>query len=167
VTVLNTNILISTFVLTLLLMVGLFFFIKGSTKDRLEQIELTTIDPVEALLEKLQAHLQARAYNLIKVEPEQRKLTFQGHVRPSWFMAIFLSLLATVGLSCMGLVLAQLNFGNNLNVLFLSLLSPLAGLFYWRGSDRMENVVISVDTSQSIKIVGHRDELNLLEKTIS
>jgi len=28
-------------------------------------------------------------------------------------------------------------------------------------------VVISVDSSQSIKIVGHRDELNLLEKTIS
>ena len=163
----NNTVLISTFVLTLLLMIGLIFFIKGSTKDRIEELECQATEKVEPLLEQLQTHLQERAYHLIKVEPEQLKLTFQGHVRPSWFMAVFLSLLATTGLSCMGLVLSQLNIGNNFNVLILALLSPLAGLFYWRGSDRIENVVVSVDPGQNIKIVGHRDELSLIRKIIS
>jgi hypothetical protein len=34
----NTAVLPSTFVLTLLLAVGLFFFIKASVKDRTEQV---------------------------------------------------------------------------------------------------------------------------------
>ncbi|HSF73309.1 MAG TPA: cofactor assembly of complex C subunit B, partial [Microcoleus sp.] len=46
----NTAVLPSTFVLTLLLAVGLFFFIKASVKDRIEQVKLASESAQESLL---------------------------------------------------------------------------------------------------------------------
>lgn len=158
-----STILTSTLVLTLLLMIGLFFFIKASIKDRHAEIVLTSSDSLELLLEQLQAYFQNRSYTLTKVEPEQQKLFFQGYVRPSWFLAIFLSFLAAVGLACLSLVFSLLYQESQVNFLTISLLSPLAGLFYWRGAGRIEQVTIEVNSPQKLTVTGHRDELALLK----
>jgi hypothetical protein len=104
----DTAVLPSTFVLTLLLAVGLFFFIKASVKDRIEQVKLASESAQESLLTDLQQYFADRAYRVAAVDAPNYKVTFEGFVRPSWFLAIFLTLLSAGGTLCLGLVLGML-----------------------------------------------------------
>ncbi|WP_071515053.1 cofactor assembly of complex C subunit B [Geitlerinema sp. PCC 9228] len=171
----QTSVLSSTFFLTLLLGVGLFFFIKASIKDRTQQMQLTCKQSQEALWEDLKSYFQQRAYYAIATDPKQNQITFEGQVRPSWFLAIFLSTLAAVGLLCLALVLALLFSAPGASFIYaLVLLSPLAGVFYWRGASRTEQVKIQVqphtagetDLQSTVTAIGHRDELATLKQTL-
>jgi Flp pilus assembly protein TadB len=172
----NDNfVLPSTFVLTLLLMVGLFFFIRASTKERTEQLEFVSDELEESLLEKLEKHFVQRAYKVAAVNAEREEVIFQGTLRPSWFLAIFLSILAALGFLCLALVLSFLY--PSLTLLFLSAIatSPLAGVFYWRGAKRVESVKIVFQTRSPIgespqtiaTVTAHRDELAQLKQALS
>ncbi|HIK10493.1 MAG TPA: cofactor assembly of complex C subunit B [Oscillatoriaceae cyanobacterium M33_DOE_052] len=167
----NLPVLSSTFFLTLLMGVGLVFFIRASVKDRTEQLELFPETDITSTLEQLQQHFHQRAYRLAAVQTEAQQLTFEGFVRPSWFLAIFLSLLAAAGTLCLALVLSlmfpvwgKLGFA-------LLLLSPLAGWFYWQKAGRLEQVRLQVEplepaaatsSQMRVKLTGHRDELALV-----
>ncbi|MDJ0658613.1 MAG: cofactor assembly of complex C subunit B [Crocosphaera sp.] len=163
----NTPILISTFFLTLLLMVGLFFFIRASVKDRTEQVKLISEVPKTSLLEQLKTYFTQRSYEVTESNREQDSVTFEGLVRPSWFLAIFLTILAASGMLCLVLVLSFVY--PPLTPLFFSLelLSPLAGLFYWQKAGRMETVSLSLEslTTESsqegslLTLTAHRDEV--------
>ncbi|WP_156177964.1 cofactor assembly of complex C subunit B, partial [Crocosphaera watsonii] len=74
-------ILSSTFFLTLLLMVGLFFFIRASVKDRTEQVQLISEVPKTSLLEQLKDYFKQRAYNVTSSDAAQDTMTFEGLVR--------------------------------------------------------------------------------------
>ena len=170
----NTTVLSSTFLLTLLLAVGLFFFIRASAKDRTQQVQLITEQPEESLLAQLQQYFDNRAYHVAAVDAAQNQVTFQGFVRPSWFLAIFLSLLAFCGFLCLALVLAML-FPNLAKVfLGLVLLSPAAGVFYWKKAGRKEQVSLKVEalaseatgTKSLITVTAHRDELAALQEAL-
>jgi len=172
----NTTILSSTFLLTILLSVGLFFFIKASVKDRTQAVQLISGQPQESLLPQLQQYFTQRAYRVAAVDAAQNQVVFQGFVRPSWFLAIFLSLLAAVGLLCLSLVLSQLFPGAATLFLGLELLSPLAGLFYWQKAGRTEQVSLKLEDSpregteqaQSlITVTAHRDELAALQQALN
>ena len=104
----DTTILSSTFLLTLLLAVGLFFFIRASVKDRTQQVQLIASEPEESLLARLQHYFEQRAYRVADVDAATRQVIFQGFVRPSWFLAIFLTVLAACGILCLSLVLSFL-----------------------------------------------------------
>lgn len=168
----NTPILISTFFLTLLLMVGLFFFIRASVKDRTEQVKLISETPKTSLLEQLKTYFTERAYNIIPSNTSQDTITFEGFVRPSLFLAIFLTFLAASGLLCLVLVLSFLH--PPLTPLFfaLELLSPLAGVFYWKKAGRVEKVSLSLESlteqgSQQgslLTLTAHRDEVIQLKE---
>lgn len=171
----QTSVLSSTFFLTLLLAVGLFFFIKASVKDRIQQMQLTCEQSQQTLLEQVKSYFQQRAYYAIAEDTTQQQITFEGQVRPSWFLAIFLSLLAVVGLLCLALVLALLFPQPAANFVYaLVLLSPLAGVFYWRGANRTEQVKVQVqphsesqnDHKSTVTAIGHRDELATLKQTL-
>jgi hypothetical protein len=169
--ILDTPVISSTFLLTLLLMVGLFFFIRGSVKERTQQIKLIAHESEESLLQKLQAYLSSRAYQLASVDAEQHQAVFEGIVRPSWFLAIFLSVLATIGLLCLMLVLSFLYPSGANWFLGLIVLGPAAGAFYWRGAKRLEKVFLKTESlltegeSKTLAIVtAHRDELAELQK---
>ncbi|MGH2415622.1 MAG: cofactor assembly of complex C subunit B [Microcystaceae cyanobacterium] len=170
----NTSILSSTFLLTLLLMVGLFFFIRASVKDRTQQVKLVTTEPEESLLRWLEQYFNQRAYQIISVDPTQQQVTFQGFVRPSWFLAIFLTLLAAIGLLCFALVLSLLYPSLSQFFPVLILLAPAAGWFYWKKAGRLEKVFLKIEAlSQEEKeqgslvtITAHRDELNQLQQTL-
>ncbi len=56
----DTAILPSTLLLTVLLSVGLFFFIRASTKDRLEIAQLVSEQDEAALLPQLQEYFRLR-----------------------------------------------------------------------------------------------------------
>lgn len=165
----------STLFLTLLLFVGLFFFVKASVKDRIQSAAYQFDQPEDTVLIKLGEYFQQRAYRVTAVTPESGQITLEGKVRPSVFLATLLTLLVATGFACFGLVLSmllpQLGWGG----LGLLVLSPLATWFYWQKAERLETIRLRVlqpsqapnlspETCQ-IAVVGHRDELIALEAT--
>jgi hypothetical protein len=170
-------VLSSTLVLTLLLMVGLAFFIRASTKDRTESALFVVRAEEVALLEQLQGYFEARAYRVSQIEPSESRITLQGLVGASVFLAVFLSLMAAVGLGCIALVLGILFPEIRLAFAILVLLAPLAGFFYWRGATRPESVTIQIKPlpSESLApnlpqtqlwVSAHRDEILAMQAAL-
>jgi hypothetical protein len=175
----NLPIISSTFLLTLLMMVGLFFFIRASVKDRTKQIQLIPEESADVLVKRLQEYFEARAYQLTVVDPKTKRIEFKGYVKPSLSLAIFLSSLALVGLSCLTLVLLLL-FPNLSQLCWLLLLiAPIAGVFYWQKAGRWEKILLQVvaesdstlgtidNHSNLISITAHRDELLQLQENLA
>ncbi len=153
------------------MLIGLFFFIRASVKDRTKQIQLIPAESEDILLKKLQDYFEARAYRLTAVNVENKQIAFKGFVKPSLFLAILLSFLALVGLSCLALVLFLL-FPNVENVFWLLvLIAPLAGVFYWRKAGRWEEILLQVtsktDSPNLVTVTAHRDELIQLQENLS
>ncbi|MGB7416698.1 MAG: cofactor assembly of complex C subunit B, partial [Thermosynechococcaceae cyanobacterium] len=73
----------SIFFITLLLLIGLFFFIRASFKDRTEEVTLMAPASEEIILDQMEGYLKKRAYQLVRINREQAQLTFEGMVRPS------------------------------------------------------------------------------------
>ncbi len=170
----NTPILSSTLLLTMLSIVGLIFFIRASVKERTKQVKLISPEPEDSLLTGLQQYFEQRAYQMTAIDSARKQVTFEGFVRPSWFLAIFLTFLAACGLFCLALVLSFLYpSGTNL-FLPLTLLAPAAGFFYWQKAGRRERVCLQVealDTSSQgkqslITVTGHKDELTQLQQSL-
>ncbi|AFZ11206.1 hypothetical protein Cri9333_0208 [Crinalium epipsammum PCC 9333] len=173
----NTIVPSSTFLLTLLLAVGLFFFIKASVKDRIQQVKLISEQPEDSLLTQLKQYFDQRAYQVTAIDAATNQVTFQGFVRPSWFLAIFLSVLAACGILCLSLVLSFLYPSLTNAFLALVLLAPVAGIFYWQKAGRPEQVFLKVETISSVEVqpetkslitvTAHRDELAALQQTLN
>ncbi|MDJ0616256.1 MAG: cofactor assembly of complex C subunit B [Calothrix sp. MO_192.B10] len=168
----GTVVLPSTLLLTLLLAVGLFFFIRASTKDRLQSRDFVGEQDETTLMNQLQEYFQLRSYRVAAVDREENQVTFEGFVQPSWFLAIFLSILTAIGLLCLSLVLSLLY--PSLLQLFLGIivLSPVSGIFYWKKAGKLEKVLLklSPNTNQSesskITVIAHRDELIALQRAL-
>ncbi|OKH21394.1 hypothetical protein NIES1031_21925 [Chroogloeocystis siderophila 5.2 s.c.1] len=167
--------LASTLVLTLLLAVGLFFFIRASVKDRTQEVTLVFEQEETSLLEQLQQYFARRSYRLSTVDSERNQVTYEGFVKPSIFLAIFLSSLAAIGILCLALVWSLLF--PNLSSIFLGLvlLSPMAGVFYWKKAARPEQVLLKLsnqtdklqhELQSQITVVAHRDELIELQRSL-
>jgi Tfp pilus assembly protein PilN len=67
----DTLVLNSTLLLTVLLLVGLFFFVKASTKERQQQARFITDEAEASLSQQLQQYFTKRAYRVINLDPEQ------------------------------------------------------------------------------------------------
>lgn len=160
----------------MLLGVGLVFFIRASVKDRTQSIRYGSDLPEESLTTQLQRYFAERSYQLQNTEALPDYLVFEGIVRPSVFLAGFLTLLATIGLLCLALVLA-IAFPELSNAPFgIVLLSPLAGFFYWQKAKRPEQVLLKLESDDDespqssfqsfMTVTAHRDELIELERVL-
>jgi hypothetical protein len=152
-------------------MVGLFFFIKASTKDRIQQIRYPTHLSDDSRLEAIKQYFAQRAYRIVKIDSLQKLVTFEGFVRPSRFLAIFLSFLAAIGLLCLSLIFSILIPQGEAISPWLAALSPLAGYFYWQQAGRVERVALQVESLDGeggdrcyITVTAHRDELAQLQQ---
>lgn len=153
------------------MMIGLFFFIRASVKDRTKQIQLIPAESEDILIKKLQEYFESRAYQLTSIDAQNKQVAFKGYVQPSIFLAMLLSFLAVVGLSCLALILFLL-FPSVSNIFWLLvLISPLAGVFYWQKAGRWENILVQVtpktNSSNVVTITAHRDELIQLQENLS
>jgi len=151
-------------------MVGLVFFIRASTKDRTESLQgFADITP-DTILQEIKDYLEQRAYRVV-IE-EQGQLTFKGFVRPSLFLAIFLSTLAAIGALCFALVLATLFPDYQYWFIGLLLCAPVAGRFYWTQAARPEQVTLQIEPADAanaksqVKVTAHRDELIALRQAV-
>jgi hypothetical protein len=170
----GNSILWSTLLLTVLLLIGLGFFIRASVKDRTQAVTLIAEESEESVLRQLQQYFSQRAYRIAAVDEARHQITFEGIIRPSVFLAIFLTILAAIGLLCLTLVLWMLYPQVSGGWLGLVLLSPIAGAFYWRGAERCEEVLLQVESAgdstehihRVITITAHRDELEALQRKL-
>lgn len=166
----------STLFLTLLLMVGLFFFVKAAVKDRTQQERFGSPASEEELIPILQSYFSQRAYRVTGLDRQQQQIVFEGMVRPSLFLGILLTLLVVIGLFCLGLVLSILLPQWGSGCLAVVLLTPIAPIFYWTQAKRQEKVLLRVESlepstspnpSQSLlTVTAHRDELRQLQTAL-
>lgn len=168
----NNPIILSTLFLTLLLIIGLFFFIKASVKDRTQQAQFISPETPENLSSQLKQYFAKRAYHISSIDSNRNVVTFEGIVRPSWFLAIFLTIVSGIGLLCLSLVLSIILPDQGLIFISLILLSPLTGVFYWKKSTKVEQVLLKLEelitdnhTQSVITLQGHRDELITLQQS--
>ncbi len=169
----NQTALYSTFILTVLSVIGLFFFIRASVKKRIQQVKLVSDLPESSLFSLLKTYFSDRSYQVIKVDRDNNEVLFEGFVSPSLFLAILLSILSICGIFSLILVLSQLFHQFEKFFFILLIFSPFAGLFYWQNAGRKEQVSIKVTTltdaqNQTLLIItGHRDELANLKETLN
>lgn len=166
----------STFLLTLLLMVGLFFFIRASVKDRIEELQWLSTQPEETVLKKVEDHLTNRSYRLAALDKELDQVTFEGMVRPSVVMACFLTALMLTATLCLSLVFSILFPTVGLGFTVITVISPVAGWFYWQRAQRPEQVRLKVESVESstadaepqtlLTVIAHRDEITAMRPTL-
>ena len=161
----------STLLLTLLLAVGLVFFLRAASKDRTTVVEVRSSRPPLEVLPVMADWLKQRGWLEQESNPERRLLRFRGQVQASGGLAVLLSLLGGVGAGCLGLVLRQLIPQLHWWPLLLIGLGPLAGVLYRRRAARAEVVelrLISHDqaTGSALRLRAHRDELIALEQEL-
>jgi len=123
------------------------------------------------MLTQLEEYFTQRAYRVTARDSTNKRVIFEGFVRPSLFLAIFLTLLAAVGILCGSCILSIVFPQWNLVWFSLVFLSPVAGIFYWQKAGRVEQVSLAIETkpdaesqhNSSIAITAHRDELAQLQ----
>ena len=91
----------STLLLTILLAIGLFFFLRASSKDRTTIVEITSSQKPIEVLKVIYEWLDLRGWNQTGGDFDQRILIFKGQVVSSIFLAIFLGLLGGFGSSAL------------------------------------------------------------------
>jgi len=162
----------STFLLTILLAIGLFFFLKASSKDRTTIIDISSSKKNIEVLNEVCNWLKARGWQQIRVNSENKILTFKGKVISSKFLAIFLSILGFLGSCSLGLVLIQIYPFLNWWPLLLGLLGgPISGLLYFKNSQREEifqfKLINEHETKDTqLRLSAHRDELIAFENDL-
>ena len=164
----------STLLLTILLAIGLFFFLRASSKDRTTVVEISsTQNPLE-VLNVMYEWLNLRGWKQTGGDFDKRILIFKGQVVSSKFLAIFLSLLGGFGSCALGLVIIQIYPILGWWPILLGLIGgPLSGIIYFKKSAREEKFelrLISNENSEKITLIrlrAHRDELISLENELS
>ena len=163
----------STLLLTILLAIGLFFFLRASSKDRTTVVELTSSKQPLEVLNVIYEWLNLRGWQQLGGDFDQRILIFKGQVIASKFLAIFLSVLGGFGSCALGLVIIQIFPSFSWWPILLGLIGgPLSGLIYFKKSAREEKFelrLVSNDDEEmtSMRLRAHRDELISLENELS
>ena len=163
---------ISTFVLTILLAIGLGFFLRAASKDRTTVVDIVSSLPPVEVLAGISTWLEERGWKSSGGDPDERILRFNGEVSYSRLLAIFLSVLCGLGGACLGLVLSLVFPGLGWWPLCFALIAPFAGVFYRQRAFREECVELKLlkvsDGSYSTyRIRAHRDELIAMELELS
>lgn len=162
----------STLLLTLLLAIGLIFFLRAASKDRTTVLDFHSQRPALEVLEGLSRWLEDRGWQLDGGDKDKKLLTYRGRLAWSRGLAILLSALGAIGAGCLGLVLQKLLPVAGWWPLLLIGLGPLAGLFYAIKASREEAVELRLisdhqHTCSSIRLKAHRDELIALESELA
>ena len=163
----------STLFLTILLAIGLGFFLRAASKDRTTIVDVQSPLPPLEVLKGISAWLEKRGWKKNGGNVEEKLLIFSGNVASSAFLVIFLSCLGGVGSACLGLVLIQLYPSLSWWPLLLAVIgAPLAGIIYRIKSKREESLevkLLSSDISDIsiLRIKAHRDELIAIQLELS
>ena len=154
----------STLLLTLLLGVGLLFFLRAAAKDRTTDVVISSYSGSLEVLEALTDWLRQRGWRQLEADPERRWIAYEARVGASVPLALLLSLLAAAGAGALALVVIQLVVPARWWPLLLAGFGPLAGLVYLTRAERLERLelrLLSHDQQIPTRLAlrAHRDEL--------
>ena len=162
----------STLLLTILLAIGLFFFLKASSKDRTTIVEISSSQQPVKVLNDLCEWLILRGWKQTGGDFDQRILIFKGQVISSKFLAIFLGILGGFGSCALGLVIIQIYPLLGWWPILLGFIGgPLSGVIYFKNSSREEKFELKLinkedDAKTLMRLRAHRDELISLENEL-
>jgi hypothetical protein len=99
-------------------------------------------------------------------------IRFKGIMSRSNSQAAFLTFCTFMGLGSLGLVLSVLIPDLGLKAYVITLLSPYAGIYYWKNAQRENEVTIRMETSDddqitSIVAQGEKEDLERFSKTLN
>ena len=163
----------STLFLTILLTVGLVFFLRAVSKDRTTVVDVQSPLPPLEVLNGVSFWLEERGWKRNGGDVEEKLLLFNGSVASSTFLAIFLSCIGGLGSASLGLVLIQLYPALSWWPLLLAAIgAPLAGFIYRLKSKREESLELKLLSSELsnisiLRIKAHRDELIAIQLEVS
>lgn len=155
--------------MTLLLSIGLFFFIRAASKDRTQQRRYDVVGrPMTDLAPALRQYFDHHQFRM-ETQDDQGRATFVGTAQASEFLAVFLSCLAGLGLVCLVLVLQSIlpQLGGIPWLLLVA--APLAGTLYRQRMQRQESLTVLLTEWQQgsrLQLTGQRDELDRLEASV-
>ncbi len=163
----------SILLLTILLAIGLVFFLRAASKDRTTVIDVYSPLPALEVLNGITLWLEERGWKNNGGDAQTKVLRFNGSVTSSLGLAIFLSFLGGLGAACLGLVLSQLFPVLGWWPLLLSILgAPSAGIIYRKRSTRVESLELKLmstnnDSGSFLRLRAHRDEIIAMELDLS
>ena len=158
--------------LTILLAIGLFFFLRASSKDRTTIVEISSSQKPVKVLNGLCEWLNLRGWKQTGGDFDQKTLIFKGQVVSSKLLAVFLGFLGGFGSCALGLVIIQIYPILGWWPILLGLVGgPLSGLVYFKKSAREEKFelrLIDKDNEENtfMRLRAHRDELISLENEL-
>ncbi len=163
----------STLFLTILLAIGLVFFLRAASKDRTTVVDVQSPLPPLEVLSGISGWLEDRGWKKNGGNLEEKLLIFNGSVASSTFLAIFLSCLGGLGAACLALVVIQLYPILGWWPLLLAPIgASLAGIVYRIRSQREESLELKLlsselSSSSVLRIRAHRDELIAIQLELS
>ncbi len=163
----------SVLLLTILLAIGLVFFLRAASKDRTTVVDVHSPLPPLVVLNGITIWLEERGWRRDGGDADRKVLRFNGSVASSGSLAVLLSVMGGLGSGCLGLVLRQLYPFLGWWPLMLAFFGgPLAGLIYRRRSSRQESVELRLmsasESSDSVlRLRAHRDELIAMENELA
>lgn len=161
---------------------GLWSQIKRSTKAKIKQKvyvsagqNATEGKDLRQQAGEIMAYMKANNY---EVKDAGETIVFQGLVAQSKSQAFFLTFCTALGMASLALVL-QIQFqditlpviGTKLNWFYLVLLSPYAGLYYWRSGDRVDEIKVRLtasddDMENEITVEGNDEEIERMWRAL-
>jgi len=123
---------------------------------------------------EIMAYMKANNYEVVEAG---ETITFRGLVKKSVSQAFFLTFCTVLGMSSLALVLQiqlqdlTLPVIGQPNWFYLVLLSPYAGIYYWKSGDRVDDIKVKLssndeETENEITIEGNDDEIERLWRTL-
>jgi len=172
----STNLsLYFTLFLYVLTLPGLFSLVTRSVKVKEVQKNYDipgpsnpTAKPLKQTAAEIMAYFKALNYEVAVAE---EVITFKGVMGRSTSQAYFLTFCTFMGLGSLGLVLSILLPDIGGKAYLLTLLSPYAGIFYWRNAQREDTVKVKMETSDNGQITtvtaqGGKDDLERFAKQL-
>lgn len=123
---------------------------------------------------EIMAYMKANNY---EVSEAGETITFRGLVARSTSQAFFLTFCTALGMASLALVL-QIQFQDlelpaigKPNWFLLTLLSPYAGIYYWKSGDRVDDMKVKLSTNDDetlneITIEGNDEEIDRMWRTL-
>lgn len=123
---------------------------------------------------EIMAYMKANNY---EVQEAGETITFRGLVARSTSQAFFLTFCTALGMASLALVL-QIQFQDltlpvigQPNWFYLVLLSPYAGLYYWKSGDRVDDIKVKLlssddDMENEVTIEGNDEELDRMWRAL-
>ena len=162
----------STLLLTVLLAIGLVFFLRAASKDRTTVVDIQSPRPPLEVLEGLSNWLEARGWNRDGGDAERQLLRFSGKWPPAAPWPCSCRCWRPSAAGCFGSGPPSAGSRASGWPLLLIGLGPLAGLIYTRRAARTEQLELRLleATSQggsALRLRAHRDELIAIEQELA